>query len=104
MYSRMSPLRHLHMDTSMLQTAHLVPEKPEFVLTYSLYLFNTDITVMRILLSAPCVCITDYFLVISLSLSKKYIDKYREVGPTGRIGWDVLCASGNPYFISDQNV
>jgi len=56
----------------MLQTAHLVPEKPEFVLTYSLYLFNTDITVMRILLSAPCVCITDYFLVISLSLKKIY--------------------------------
>lgn len=72
MYSRTAPLRFLHTETPMLQTAHLVPEKPEFI-QYSLHLLNADISVIGMLLSAPLVSV----LKMShwISLKKNSFDK-----------------------------
>lgn len=70
----MSPLKHVHMDTSGLQTAHVVPEKQELKITvYSLpyyyrYLCNKDSPL-------PPVCIKDFLLHLSL-FQKKYMHIY----------------------------
>lgn len=73
----MSPLKHVHMDTSGLQTAHVVPEKQELKITvYSLpyyyrYLCNKDSPLFPL-------CVLKTFCCISLSFKKNiciYIDK-----------------------------
>ena len=66
----MSPLKHVHMDTSGLQTAHVVPEKQELKITvYSLpyyyrYLCNKDSPLFPL-------CVLKTFCCISLSFKKK---------------------------------